>query len=106
MDFCASNPCKNNGNCSIYEGPNFATYQCDCLDGFIGAHCELNVDECEENPCKHGRCIDGIGGFRCDCHPGEYNFTIIVINILLLNASWWVVTYLMLYCWLDVTEGS
>ena len=37
---------------------------------FLGAQCEINIDECEQNPCQHGICIDKINGYQCLCHPG------------------------------------
>ena len=35
-----------------------------------GSQCEVNINECESNPCQHGVCIDKINAFQCLCHPG------------------------------------
>ena len=38
---------------------------------FIGSLCEHEINECHSNPCVNGgTCIDGIGGFTCQCPPG------------------------------------
>ncbi|XP_064641079.1 sushi, von Willebrand factor type A, EGF and pentraxin domain-containing protein 1-like [Lineus longissimus] len=39
----------------------------------IGAdslHSCIDIDYCQENVCPHGRCINGKGGFSCDCDAG------------------------------------
>jgi len=35
-----------------------------------GANCEVNLDDCQSNPCDYGRCIDKINGYECACEPG------------------------------------
>lgn len=32
-----------------------------------GKNCEMNINECESNPCVHGKCIDMIDKFICHC---------------------------------------
>ncbi|KAI1891510.1 hypothetical protein AGOR_G00144550 [Albula goreensis] len=40
--------CFNGGNCSEVG------MMCDCMSGFTGHRCELEVDECKSNPCLNG----------------------------------------------------
>lgn len=63
--FCAPNPCRNGGVCEEGDdGP-----QCMCR-GYSGVTCELDVDECEQQPCGVGAtCINEAGSFRCICPP-------------------------------------
>uniref|UniRef100_A0A8V5H3B8 Neurogenic locus notch homolog protein 1 n=1 Tax=Melopsittacus undulatus TaxID=13146 RepID=A0A8V5H3B8_MELUD len=94
-DECASSPCLHNGNCldKINE------FHCECptgtqhpshcchgetepgcvpaprngllkLQSFSGAHCEIDIDECNPDPCHYGTCKDGIASFTCLCQPG------------------------------------
>ena len=45
-------------------------YTCSCAPGFIGTNCEVNFDECSENPCVHGTCTDLINSYKCVCETG------------------------------------
>ena len=37
----------------------------------LGVDCDINIDECESNPCENGaECIDGINEYICACKPG------------------------------------
>ena len=51
-DPCAGVDCSNRGEC--VEG------LCECNPGFVGDFCEVNIDECMDQPCQNGECIDGI----------------------------------------------
>ena len=34
-------------------------YDCECTSGWEGAHCEINIDDCQLNPCENNQtCID------------------------------------------------
>ena len=59
-------PCSPVGydNCTV--GNN--TYTCDCKDGFAGNNCEINIDDCDPNPCINGACTDHINSYQCDCY--------------------------------------
>uniref|UniRef100_A0A5F9DHB2 Protein delta homolog 2 n=1 Tax=Oryctolagus cuniculus TaxID=9986 RepID=A0A5F9DHB2_RABIT len=65
-----SSPCRNGGQCQDDRG--FAlNFTCRCLAGFVGARCELNVDDCLMRPCANGAtCLDGINRFSCLCPEG------------------------------------
>lgn len=41
---------------------------CQCSLGFTGHLCEIQVNECESNPCQNnGQCHDLVGGYECNC---------------------------------------
>ncbi|XP_063302853.1 cadherin EGF LAG seven-pass G-type receptor 1 isoform X3 [Pelobates fuscus] len=72
IDLCYSNPCGKNGLCRSREGG----YSCECNDEYTGEHCEVSSrsGRCVPGVCKNGgTCINLlIGGFKCECPPGEY----------------------------------
>ena len=45
-------------------------YKCDCLRGFTGQHCDMEIDYCVISPCSHGYCLKQIGGYECFCEEG------------------------------------
>ncbi|KAK0680537.1 CRUM1 protein, partial [Pygoscelis papua] len=88
MDECATDPCHNGGVCfersnQAYYGtrPDFpsnfsysqaAGFLCSCQPGFAGVECAVNINECEEGPCKNGAvCEDGIADYTCHCAPSQ-----------------------------------
>ncbi len=47
------------------------SYQCLCAAGYVGIHCETDVDECSSSPCQHDAlCDDLVDGFTCTCVAG------------------------------------
>lgn len=45
--------------------------RCRCALGYRGHLCEVNINECEPNPCVNGAsCMDGLGSYTCRCLPG------------------------------------
>lgn len=35
---------------------------------YVGANCEVNIDECAKQPCMHdGECTDLVNDFKCTC---------------------------------------
>ncbi|NXD74944.1 CRUM1 protein, partial [Halcyon senegalensis] len=88
VDECATGPCHNGGVCfersnQAYYGtrPDFpsdfsysqaAGFLCWCQPGFAGVECAVNINECEEGPCKNGAvCEDGIADYTCHCAPSQ-----------------------------------
>ncbi|ESO98734.1 hypothetical protein LOTGIDRAFT_114238, partial [Lottia gigantea] len=67
-NLCSLDLCQNNGSCT----GNQTHFQCECRPGFSGSHCEVDINECESNPCQHGVCVDRVGGFQCYCTPGYH----------------------------------
>ncbi len=37
------------------------------MPGYTGKTCEVEIDECEGNPCNTGRCEDLLNDYTCDC---------------------------------------
>ncbi|KAJ8388788.1 hypothetical protein AAFF_G00130210 [Aldrovandia affinis] len=87
IDECAAEPCENGGACfersdvSNYGAlpqldwefsyTDAAGYLCECLPGFTGENCSVNIDECESAPCQNGAsCEDLINSYECVCSPG------------------------------------
>lgn len=63
--FCLPNPCRNGGICE--EGDNGPLCMC---RGYMGPTCEVDVNECENQPCGSGAsCVNEAGSFRCICPP-------------------------------------
>lgn len=49
---------------------------CECQKGYKGMYCDVNVDECESNPCLNGgTCIDAVGQYFCSCTEGRSHRT-------------------------------
>ena len=60
--------CEQGGTCVNTPG----SFRCDCPPGITGRRCELNINECDPNPCQNeATCLDGKGSFTCVCMPGK-----------------------------------
>ena len=88
IDECAipPTPCQNGGTCTdctptavsvqpVDSDPSTCPrgYTCDCVPGFFGDDCEVDVDYCMSAPCQNnGTCHDIMGGpgYSCTCPRG------------------------------------
>uniref|UniRef100_A0A4W4H063 trypsin n=1 Tax=Electrophorus electricus TaxID=8005 RepID=A0A4W4H063_ELEEL len=52
-DFCAPNPCLNNGVCEERRGK----FKCRCSKLFRGRRCEKAKHICKKNTCGYGECV-------------------------------------------------
>ena len=49
----------------------FDSYNCSCIPGFYGPHCEYEHNECAPRPCQNnGSCKDLVNGYSCNCTSG------------------------------------
>ncbi|KAK3587075.1 hypothetical protein CHS0354_014947 [Potamilus streckersoni] len=61
--------CMNGGTCMNISAEN---YICICPHGFTGKDCELDIDECLNNPCQQSAsCHNIAGNYSCNC-PSRY----------------------------------
>ncbi|XP_069112079.1 sushi, von Willebrand factor type A, EGF and pentraxin domain-containing protein 1-like isoform X2 [Argopecten irradians] len=66
FDFCGNvtrDHC-NHGDCvSLVDG-----YQCNCHQGYTGDICDVEKNECEDDPCLHNStCLNSVGSYLCLC---------------------------------------
>jgi hypothetical protein len=68
IDYCTSNPCLNNGNCTSLIG----MFACNCPVEYVGQTCNIYQKKCTNNPCINGGLCseNGIGGYNCYCLNG------------------------------------
>ncbi|CAD5124522.1 DgyrCDS12800 [Dimorphilus gyrociliatus] len=65
IDWCSVNDCGSFGTCDS------ARQECNCINGFTGARCQHNINECANEPCKNGgTCTDSFNSYACNCAPG------------------------------------
>ncbi|XP_052782904.1 delta-like protein D [Mya arenaria] len=86
---CRANPCVHGICVDRAEG-----YQCYCVPGYHGVHCELAYNECLSSPCQNnGRCVDQLDAFECRCSHGhtgdrcEHKVDICTPNPCHMNAT-------------------
>ncbi|RWS11455.1 cubilin-like protein, partial [Dinothrombium tinctorium] len=63
---CSNNPCVH-GTC-IPSSDKSQAFTCQCSPGYSGTLCDVDINDCKNNPCKNGgTCIDQQNGFLCVC---------------------------------------
>lgn len=70
VSYCAA-LLKTANKTLLYTLVFFLCVRCQCVEGYRGRLCEVDVDECDPNPCVNGAsCLDGLGSYTCRCLPG------------------------------------
>lgn len=63
LNYCTHHsPCKNGATCS---NSGQRSYTCTCRPGYTGIDCELELSECDSNPCRNG------GSCKVRPRPGQ-----------------------------------
>ncbi|CAB4012910.1 neurogenic locus notch homolog 1-like isoform X3, partial [Paramuricea clavata] len=62
--------CHDHGNCSSLQNQ----FNCSCERGWRGSRCEIDINECDSQPCVHGECRNTRGSYECICED-DYNDT-------------------------------
>ena len=58
-------------NFKTYFKDTLGGFKCNCPAGFRGDHCEIDINECEIDPCKNGgECVDQTNDYKCLCPAG------------------------------------
>ncbi|UJR16491.1 hypothetical protein I4U23_003393 [Adineta vaga] len=88
--------CFNGGYCSN------VTSKCECLSGYGGLMCELDINECASNDrlCGSFACINLPGDYKCDCdffHSGKQCRNISAIGLFVVIVSSIVVLLIILF---------
>ncbi|CAG2222395.1 PLG [Mytilus edulis] len=65
---CSEHLCQHGSTCVEDHGK----FTCICNPGFLGAQCNIGVDECASQPCQNnGTCVDQHNGYTCFCLSGD-----------------------------------
>ncbi|XP_062608271.1 fibropellin-3-like [Saccostrea cucullata] len=59
-------PCQNGASCHNEIG----SFYCTCAPGWNSTLCDIDINECDEDPCVYGTCVNTAGSYRCVCKPG------------------------------------
>ena len=60
---CEADTCLMHGSCQADGG----TVTCTCDPGYSGNNCETGTDNCTNNACGSGQCVDQPQGYACLC---------------------------------------
>uniref|UniRef100_A0A671TWW3 Delta-like protein n=1 Tax=Sparus aurata TaxID=8175 RepID=A0A671TWW3_SPAAU len=63
---CDSKPCDNANSCRNLIGGYF----CECIPGWMGQNCDININDCKDQCQNGGTCKDLVNGYHCVCPPG------------------------------------
>ena len=67
IDDCATNPCRNGGQCQDLVGD----FKCTCPTGWVGKRCEEDEKKCDQSTCENNAlCVDLFQDFFCACPSG------------------------------------
>ncbi|XP_070563372.1 uncharacterized protein [Ptychodera flava] len=108
--YVLENRCVNNGTCvgpeddldctSERRSNGFDGYGCVCQHGFEGLYCELEVNECESNPCPSNyTCFNQADGYLCQCENQDWPCGFIEE----IPSHGWVIILLLVLVTLSVT---
>ncbi|XP_070574642.1 uncharacterized protein [Ptychodera flava] len=78
-----ANPCLNDAVClgpafdpgctTTRRSQGFGDYTCKCKPGYVGDYCDIDFNECDDNPCDFNyTCIDMVGAFVCHCENPKW----------------------------------
>ena len=49
----------------------FKLFSCECMAGYTGKNCDVNIDDCSSHDCQNGAtCVDGVNAYQCVCATG------------------------------------
>uniref|UniRef100_A0AAV2KU01 Uncharacterized protein n=1 Tax=Knipowitschia caucasica TaxID=637954 RepID=A0AAV2KU01_KNICA len=63
---CEPSPCLNGGLCQDL----FNWFNCSCVGGWAGRRCDLYINACASQPCRHGNCSGRGLQYQCECEVG------------------------------------
>ena len=69
IDYCASVPCGVHSERCV-NLPQEDSFVCVCEQGWAGQACATDLNECSDNPCVRGTCVNTAGGYNCSCDSG------------------------------------
>ncbi|WAR30635.1 LOW QUALITY PROTEIN: FBP1-like protein [Mya arenaria] len=65
-DICNLDPCEGHSKCTDVWNAK----ECSCLEGWEGIVCNVSSDDCVQNLCANGLCVDEHLNYTCACDIG------------------------------------